>query len=97
MYDLDAIVAEELGEQVRIEFTCGGEPFSIPGIRDWPDQVLEALLTNDVLAVGKRLLGEQYEAYGLAGGNSQKLILLIGRAAKSQGVDLPESSASTGS
>lgn len=97
VYDLDAIVAEELGELPPIEFSIGGETFTIPAIREWSDDVLDALLHSDIVAVTRGLLGKDADRFKAAGGNSQKMFLLVTRLTKEQGATTPESSASTDS
>lgn len=90
-YDLGQIVADELGESPRIEFTFEGEDFSIPAVVDWPDEMFEVQTTGDIVGAARAMLGDQYESYHALGGSAQKLMVLIGHVIGKNGTSLPES------
>lgn len=69
VFDLDAAEAsrrEQAGEPFR--FSHGGQEFSLPGPKEWPVQVTDALAKGDMTAALDLLLGtEQRERLYQAG------------------------------
>ncbi|MFF7588629.1 hypothetical protein ACFZCK_14195 [Kitasatospora purpeofusca] len=90
-YSLDELRVRQAGTVAAdIPFTLGPNTFHIPTPERWPDAVLLAGKDADVVAMGKALLGDQYEPFIAAGGRSLDLPLILDAYATEQGATLGE-------
>ncbi|MFC0547044.1 hypothetical protein [Kutzneria chonburiensis] len=77
----------------EIEFSVGGEDFSLPSVELWPDEALELMPSGEgqpdvrsIVAIARIVLGADYERFKRAGGRAMDLFLVIGAVAEDQGV-----------
>jgi hypothetical protein len=94
VYDLAALVESEVRKQYPIVFQIGGVEFTIPPPILWPDEVYTLQQTGEIVAAAHGLLGDQYEAFVVAGGSAAKLMAGLDQMT---GATVPESEASTDS
>lgn len=96
-YSIEALRGADASAQSAIEFTAGGQTFTIPPVELWPDDAFEAMpdegsAVNPKLIVNlaKALLGPDYTRFKAAGGRAMDIMLLLGASAEKQGVALGE-------
>jgi hypothetical protein len=92
VYDADKLLAEIRGQSKP--FSLGGEQFDLPIPTAWPDEAMTAAASNDLPRVAAIILGDDYDRFVKAGGNSAFLQRLV---VELHGADMGESSASSSS
>lgn len=61
--NLDSVLDEMDADCVT--FPLRGHSFTVPAPTAWPDSVHEALQTNDIVAIARILLGDQYDQFAV--------------------------------
>lgn len=85
------IERKNAAEGIIVELADGGE-VTVPPAEMWPDAAFAALDKGKVADAVKLILGAEYEAFTKAGGNWR---ILNGIVAEQQGIDAPQSDASS--
>lgn len=89
--------ADSLLEEMKAAgrpFVLGGETFVLPAPTAWPDEAFERARSDDPLGASRLILGDDYDRFVAAGGNSLFLQRLV---EKLHGASVGESSASSSS
>lgn len=90
---LEDFMASE--KESRIPLSAGGHDFDVDPPTIWSDEVMELGAVEDVVGMARKIMGDDtYKLWVESGGSATRLLAMI---KESEGLSVPESSASSDS